>query len=126
MGIQLTTMGALAALMWILAGAWEWSLPQKFEEKIIDWKRDQYTSQVVLKFINQDSIYMQERFAFSLKVFLREVQEQIGIPVHCEIELIKEGEPLTEEEFRYIQCLNRSFKDFTWRIQENKDYGQSP
>lgn len=125
MGIQLTTMGALAALMWILAGTWEWSLPQEMEEKIIDWKRNRYTSQVIIKFINQDSIYMQERFAFSLKGFLREVQEQIGIPVHCEIELIKEGEPLSEEELRYIECLNRSFGEFTWLTQENKNCGQS-
>lgn len=67
---------------------------------------------------------MQERFAFSLKGFLREIQDQIGIPVHCEIKIIKDGVPFDEEELHYIQCLNRSFAEFTWVIQENEvSYG---
>ncbi|NMA69630.1 MAG: hypothetical protein GX958_09455 [Desulfitobacterium sp.] len=121
MGIQLTAMGALAAFLWILAGTWEFSLPQGVEKKLINWRSNQYSSQIIIRFIAQESIFMQERFAFSLKGFLRDMQDQIGIPVHCEIKLIKEGEPPTEEELHYIRCLNRSFGDFTWRIQENQD-----
>lgn len=125
MGVQLTAMGALAAFLWILAGSWEWSLPQGIGEKLTNWRNNRYTSQIIIRFINQDSIYMQERFAFSLKGFLREIQDQIGIPVHCEIKIIKEGGALDEEELHYIQCLNRSFAEFTWVVQESEDSWKS-
>lgn len=122
MGVQLTGLGALVALLWVLAGYWELTVPEVLGERITDWKRKHYKSQITVKFIKEESIYMQEQFAFSLRRFLRDMEREMGIPVHCEIELWGE-DGLSEEELRYIQCLNRSFSEFTWRIQEPEIQG---
>lgn len=119
MGVQLTGLGALVALLWILADYWEWSVPVGIGDKITDWKRKCYKSQITVKFTNQESLYKQEQFAFSLKRFLKDMEREMGIPVHCEIELCGEsGEEFSEEELRYVKCLNQSFSGFTWRVQE--------
>ena len=118
-GIQLTGLGALVALLWILVDHWEWSVPEGVGSKLTDWKRNYYTSQITVKFTSQEALYKQEQFAFSLKRFLKEMEREIGMPVHCEIELCgEEGNGFSEEELRYVKCLNQAFSEFTWHIQE--------
>lgn len=118
MGVQLTGLGALVALLWILADYWEWSVPERVSSKLTDWKRKSYKSQITVKFMNQETIYKQEQFAFSLRRFLRDMEREMGMPVHCEIELYGEKGELSEEELRYVKCLNQAFSGFTWRVQE--------
>ncbi|AFM02330.1 hypothetical protein Desde_4069 [Desulfitobacterium dehalogenans ATCC 51507] len=118
MGAQLTGLGALVALLWILTDYWEWTVPEGIGHKITDWKKKCYKTQITVKFTNQESIYRQEQFAFSLKRFLRDMEQEMGMPVHCEIELWGEKDEFSEEELLYIKCLNQSFTGFTWSIQE--------
>ncbi|AGA70801.1 hypothetical protein Desdi_3415 [Desulfitobacterium dichloroeliminans LMG P-21439] len=122
MNIQLTALGAIVALLWLLADYWEWTMPATTEKKIIDWKRSCYKSQIIVKFINQESIDQQERFAFSLRYFIRDMEREMGIPIHCEIELSGQENQLTAEELRHIQCLKQAFSSFTWRLQESKPH----
>lgn len=118
MGVQLTGLGVIVALLWIIADYWEWTVPEELGHKITAWKRKSYCSQITVKFTNQESIYRQEQFAFSLKRFLGEMERKMGLPVHCEIELWGEQDEYTEEELLYLKCLNQSFSGFTWSIQE--------
>ncbi|MGI1657415.1 MAG: hypothetical protein ACRKFN_00385 [Desulfitobacterium sp.] len=120
MNIQLTALGAIVALLWLLADYWEWTMPASAEKRIVDWKRNYYRSQVIVKFINHESIDQQERFAFSLRHFIRDMEQEMGIPVHCEIELSGQRGQLTTEELRHLQCLKQAFSSFTWRMQESE------
>ena len=118
MGLQLTGLGVLIALLWLMADSWEWPVSKSIENKISVWKGKFAGSQIIVKFTNPETIYNQEQFALSLKPFLRHLEAEMGIPVRCESELSGDEGRFSEEELIYIKCLNQAFSGITWHIQE--------
>jgi hypothetical protein len=119
MGIYLTAVGAvLASLLWIFADLWEWAIPKALEEKIHNWKKRLYHSQVIVRLVNKDSISEHEKYAYSLRHIVSKIERELGVPVHVEVEMDRQDIVLTEEEMRYISCLSRSFSEFTWYVRE--------
>jgi len=118
MGVQLTGLGAILALLWVLSDSWEWSIPEAFEGKIQDWKKKWYISQAIVRFVIRSSVFEQEQFAYSIRHLLPKLEREFGAPVHVEIEIEGQDIALSVEEMRYISCLTRSFSEFTWHISE--------
>lgn len=118
MGLQLTGLGAVVALLWILTDSWEWAIPAELEGKIQDWKKKWYLSQGIVRFVTKNSIFEREQLAYSIRHLLPKLELEFGIPVHVEIEIDGQDGFFSEEEIRYITCLNRAFSEFTWHISE--------
>ena len=118
MGVHLTGLGAILALLWILSDYWEWSIPEALEGKIQDWKKKWYNSQAIVRFAIRSSIFEQEQFAYSIRHLLPKIEQEFGVPVHIEVEIDGQESAVSEEEIRYIDCLTRSFSEFTWYISE--------
>lgn len=118
MGVHLTGLGVVLALLWVLTDSWEWSIPEALKGKIQDWKRKYYLSQVIVRFVIRSSIFEQEQFAYFIKHLLPKLELEFGAPVHVEIEIKEQDIELSEEEVRYITCLTRSFSEFTWNVSQ--------
>ncbi len=118
MGLQLTGLGAVVAMLWILADSWEWAIPTALEEKIQAWKKKWYLSQAIVRFVIKSSILEQEQLAYSIRRLLPKLELEFGVPVHVEIEIEGQSSSFSDEETRYITCLNRAFSEFTWHISE--------
>lgn len=118
MGVQLTGLGAVLALLWILSDSWEWSITEALEGRIQDWKKRWYNSQAIVRFVIRSSIFEQEQFVYSIRRLLPKLEGEFGGPVYVEIEIDGQDIDLSEEEIRYISCLTRSFSEFTWQISQ--------
>lgn len=118
MGIYLTGLGAILALLWILSDSWEWTIPEDLEGKIQDWKKKWYNSQAIVRFVIRSSIFEQGQFADSIRCLLPKLEQEFGVPVHVEVEIDGQGSVISEEEIRYTGCLARCFSEFTWHISE--------
>lgn len=118
MGVQLTGLGAVLALLWMLSDSWEWAIPEALEGKIQDWKKKWYNSQAIVRFAIRSSIFEQEQFAYSIRRLLPKLEQEFGAPVHVEVEIEGQVSAVSEEEIRYIRCLTRTFSEFTWHISE--------
>lgn len=121
MGLQLTGLGAVVALLWILTDSWEWAIPTVLEGKILDWKKKWYLSQALVRFVVKSSILEQEALAYSIRSLLPKLEREFGVPVHVEIEIEGQDSSFAEEELRHITCLNRTFSEFTWHISEKME-----
>lgn len=112
----------LISLLWILSDFWEWTVPEGIGERINDLKKKWYLSQIIVRFVNNNSIPEQEQFAYSLRQILPKIERELGAPVHVEVEMGRQDIALSEEEMRYLTCLSRSFAEFTWHRNDRVGY----
>ncbi|HVJ47997.1 hypothetical protein [Desulfitobacterium sp.] len=76
----------LTGTLWGISGLWEWTVPERLEQRILEWKRKWYWSQVIIRVISDVPIEELEQFAWSIKSTIPKLQRELGIPVVLEIE----------------------------------------
>lgn len=115
MVISLTCLSAFVSILWVFSGLWEWTVPRGMEERINHWQRKWVLSQGIVSFMGRDAFEEMERFCYSLKRRLIQLEREFQMPVHAEIQMECQ-ETLSDKEQRYFLCLERKFTGFTWHV----------
>lgn len=117
----------LTSALWKIDGVWEWTVPEGIEQRILEWKRKWYWSQVIIRVMSDVPIEELEQFAWSLKEALPKLQKELGIPVALEIEwkvpelLADPAEICITDPSDKVQNYPEGFKEVKQNLDENSD-----
>lgn len=125
MELYFTGAGAVfASILWVFAGAWEWSVPKNTEEKLIRLREKFNYKNAFFQLKENKTIFDHEQFAYYIKALLPRLEKELKMPIHVEVQ-IENSRIITDLEKKYINCLTRVFPQFTWCLKEGLEFSSA-
>lgn len=119
MSLKVLNLLVYCVLLWIMAGLWEWPIPERIRAGILAWQEKFIKDSSTLLYALEAGISFnsEERKLMNIRRSLPRLIKHQETPLYVEITIYYAG----EDDPRYAHCLSQRFPEFGLSFRKSGD-----